>query len=245
MSPSTDRPRPSRPPAFASFWIDESYTKTATGACIVMAGIKTRAADDLQREIKSVREHHQYEHELKFTKMSARTYEVLKDIVDVLEGSDAHIIASVSDLRANNPFQGRHEWRAHAKMAAQLIVGNINQGEHGVAYLDSLTTPKGMSMGTSVKRQVNTKVGSHVLVDAISLNSKANDLLQVADAIAGAILYERDGTTSNLHKSKFVRRLAAAFELKDLQDVRLPRVNILTLHDRRPLKLVPTKSRVS
>jgi hypothetical protein len=233
----------------ASFWIDESYTRTATGACIVMAGIKTRVADDLQREIHAIRDKHQHyrpHRELKFTKLSQGNWPVFRDIVDALEASDARLVATVTDLRANNPFSGgKVEWRAHAELASRLVAGNINQGERAVAYLDLLTTPPGKSLGTAVKRKVNARVGSQVLLDAVSLDSKANDLLQVADAIAGAIRYERDGTTSHEFKTKFVRRLAAAFELTDFQDVRTRRVNILTMRDRSPLRLVQSHTDAS
>jgi hypothetical protein len=229
-----------------TFWLDESGSKSSANKCFVVAGIKTRHPDDLARQIHSIREKSDYHgSEFKFGRISKGNYRQMVDLVDVLEASDVHIMATVVDGN-HNPFKGKAQWEAQAAIISQLIVGNMNRQEVGVAFLDSVSTPPGVSMGRTVKRSVNGRLRSTSLVSAVSLNSKTNDLLQAADLIAGAIRHQRlvdtsSGATSQ-EKAQVAARLAAAFGVPDLSDRRTKRVNIVTWKGKaqraKPLKIV-------
>lgn len=211
----------------ASFWIDESGSKATASKCFVVAGLKTRHPDDLQREVHAVRQQTGFENELKFGRVTRHSYEAMIKVIDVLEQSDARIVATVVDS-AFNPFHGCEVWQGHAHVISQLIVGNINKNEVATAFLDGITTPAGKSLGTAVRRSVNSRLSGSPLVSAVSLNSKTNDLLQVADLIAGAIRYRRlpAQATSNAEKHQIAARLAAAFRMDSFDDQRSDRVNI-------------------
>jgi hypothetical protein len=229
-----------------TFWLDESGSKGSANKCFVVAGIKTRHPDNLLREIHSIRERHGFHRsEFKFGRISKVNYRPMVELVDVLEASDAHIMATVVDSR-HNPFKGRAQWEAQATIISQLIVGNINKNEVGVAFMDGISTPPGSSLGHHVKRAVNSRLGGQSLVAAISLDSKANDLLQAADLIAGAVRHQRLGPgrdgSGSAEKRQVAARLAAAFGVTELGDQRRLRVNIATLRGpksgEKPLRLI-------
>lgn len=230
MQQTGDQPRVSQTRTTSTFWIDESGSKATANRCYVVAGIKTRRPDDLQREIEAVRDQHRYYSELKFGRLTQRTYPIFVDLVDVLEDSDAHLVATVVDESAN-PFRGgRPVWEAYGHVISRLVVGNVNQGELVTVLMDKVTTPRGTSLGSRVKRTVNTALNGTPCIDAMSLDSKSTDLLQAADLVAGAIRTERMRTApSNIEKTKLCKRLALAFDVPNFDDRRTGRVNIQRL----------------
>jgi hypothetical protein len=215
-----------------TFWIDESGSVSTAGKCMVVGGIKTRKPDDLQRAIHAVREKHGYWSELKFGRMSAGKYRVFTDVVDALEESDAHLVATVIDDTCN-PFKGKDPWEAQAEVVAQLVVGSIRRNEVGAIFMDGLSTPAGRSMGNRVKRIVNTRLQGSPILLGISLDSTANDLLQAADLVVGAIRYARTVRGEDTEKAQVARRVSAAFGLDGLKDQRTARANIATLRTAR------------
>lgn len=199
----------------------------------MVAGIKTRHPDDLQRAVLAVRQRHNYYNELKFGRIQPPSYAVITDVIDVLENSDAHLIATVVDA-SYNPFKGQETWHAHGRIVSQLIVGNLNRHETGVVFMDGVSTPEGVSLGTMVRRSINAKLGAQTIVTAVSLDSRCNDLLQLADLVAGAIRHGRaastpTGSATGELKAKVASRVALAFGTTDLSDQRHRRVNILTM----------------
>jgi hypothetical protein len=211
-----------------TFWIDESGSASTAGKCMVIGGIKTRKPDDLQRAIHSVREKHDAWTELKFGRVSAGKYRLFTDVIDALEQSDAHLVATVIDERCN-PFKGREPWEAQAEVVAQLVVGSIRRNEVGAVFMDGLSTPTGRSMGNRVKRLVNGRLQGNPILLGVSLDSTANDLLQAADLVVGAIRHDRTTKGDDSEKAQIARRVKTAFGLDHLRDQRSARANIATL----------------
>lgn len=223
----------------STFWIDESGSKSTSSRCFVVAGIKTRHPDDLLRDIHTLRETHDFYSEFKFGRLSAGSFRVFSDLVDVLEASDAHLVATVVDDR-HNPFKGKEHWHAHANIVSQLVIGNINRNEVATVLMDGISTPQGKSLGRAVKRGVNGRLGATVVTAAISLDSRSNDLLQAADLVAGAIFHQRMTShrtgAPKAEKVKITNRLALAFGVTTLEDQRDDRVNIKTMSGPRARK---------
>jgi len=230
----------------ASIWLDESGSRSTARDCFVVAGIKTRHADRLLRQIQVVRDEYQFHNrELKWGRVDERTSRIYYDIIEVLAASDARVVAAVVDGATFNPFDHLTEpWRAHAHVNARIVQGNINRNEVVTVLLDGITTPPGIAMGQVVKRMVNSRLKTTSVVDAYSLNSKTNDLLQVADMVAGAIFYTRLRAEGRSEvKNKVAQRLAWAFEQPSLdKDARTGRLNISTLECPRDPKWIANES---
>lgn len=127
----------------------------------------------------------------------------------------------------------------HAEITSQLLVGCINRRELVGVLLDGISTPVGCSLEDTVRKLTNRRLRNTSVVSAVCLDSRTNDLLQVADLVAGAILHERRLTmcpprTTISNKGKVTRQLAMAFDRPGLRDGRDPRVNIRTYRGTRP-----------
>lgn len=233
----------------ASFWIDESGASSSGGRCFVMAAVKTRHADDLQREVQALRQaHDDYKGEFKFTKIQDSNFDYYKELVAILEASDARLAITVVDGGVYNPFRHMDTWEAHAMVAARLVAANMNRNEVATVLMDGISTPAGCSLGRRVKALVNKQLSGTVVTTAVSLDSKCNDLLQVADMVAGSIrTLRRPAAKKDGAKMKLARRLAAAFDIEDVQeDFRSGRVRLATLRPpRRQGRLQVVNSRLT
>lgn len=219
--------------ATATFFIDESGAKATSGTFFVVAGIKCRQPGRLQRQIEELRDRRNYPHEFKFSRINRDRLPIFRDLVEIIAASDVRVIGTVVDRSGmDNPFKGDEEWRVHARIAAQLIQGNISLGETTAAILDHRSTKPNVSFGDTVARMVNLRKPATLLVSAVTVDSAANDLLQVADLIAGSICnHRRDPDPKTFsNKAQVAWDLARSLGVPDfIQDTRRGRVNVMTL----------------
>lgn len=223
----------------AAIFVDESGSKsTAGGQFFVVAGVKTRHPGRLARAVREVRDRTGYGSELKFSSITRGSLIVYYELIAALEASDASLAACVVRGDVCNPFrQGREVWKVHAAVTAQLLVGCINRRELVGVHLDAISTPQGCSLEDEVRRMTNRRLHATAVVSSVCLDSKSNDLLQVADLVAGAIFHERrraatGETAPRSNKGKVALRLATAFDRPGLLDGRDHRVNITTYRGR-------------
>ncbi len=222
----------------STIFIDESGSAPTANKFFVVAGIKVRETGRLARSIRAVRDRTGYTSELKFSEITRATVPVYGELISALEASDAHIAACVVRGDVYNPFkQRKRAWQVHADVITQLLLGSINRRELVGVCLDAITTPPEWSLEDTVRVQTNRRLGSTAVVSAVCLDSKSNDLLQLADMVAGSILWERrraaagdKGPRSN--KGRVALRLATAFESPGLADGHEGRVRIATYRKR-------------
>ena len=120
----------------------------------------------------------------------------------------------------------------HARIAAQLVVGNINKGEQVAVILDHRSTKPNVSFGDTVKSMANYGMTTAAVVSAITIDSQANDLLQVADLIAGSIAnHRRDPRPRTLSKkAQIAWDLAQSIGVRDfISDTHRGRLNLKTV----------------
>jgi hypothetical protein len=214
----------------STFFLDESGTKATD--TFVIAGLKVRHPGALARDVKDLRDRHGVQHELKFGGITRDSLPMYYDLVDLLERSDAHLVGCVVVDGPGNPFKDHdHRWQAHAEVAARLLAGCINRRELACAVMDGISTPRGCALDDTVKRIVNERLTSTSLISAVCLDSKSNDLLQIADMIASSVRFERrraagKGGHQSSPKGKVATRLGAAFGNPGLRDLRRGRCNL-------------------
>lgn len=216
----------------ASFWLDDSGSRGSAHKGFVIAGIKTRHPDDLQRSLHVVRERHGYDGELKFNAITERNLPRFHAVIDVLEASDAHLLGAVLDAHRWNPFKGKEHWHGQSLVVSELVTSALNANEVGAVFMDGISTPVGVSMGALVKRGINSRLRGQRATSVVSLDSKTNDLMQVADLVAGSIRYQRfdpAGLIGESPKSRFALRLGAAFGVGSFEDRQAKRIRIQTL----------------
>lgn len=221
-------------PRHSTFFIDESGAKASAGTFFVVAGVKLLQPGRLQRRVEQLRHEERYTEEFKFSRINRDRLRVFRRLVEVVAESDARLVGAVVDRsQIENPFKsGDEEWQVHARIAAQVLAGNIANGEHAAAILDHRSTKPNVSFGDTVRSMANRRMKSACLVSAVTVDSEANDLLQVADLVAGAICNQRrDPHPATIgHKARVATDLAQAFGVPHFcEDVRSGRVNIKTM----------------
>lgn len=91
---------------------------------------------------------------------------------------------------------------------------------------------RGCAFDDTVREMVNVRMRSTSLVTAACVDSACNDGVQLADLVAGAVAHQCGQSAATAspasHKGKIAARLAAAFGVPSLCDVRSNRVNVAT-----------------
>jgi Protein of unknown function (DUF3800) len=230
----------------ALIYVDESAAKVSAGRFFVVGAVKTRKPGQLMRSVQDIRDRHGYHEEFKFSRISRGRFPVFCELIDVLERSDAHIAACIVDrTKGPDPFAADEpQWLAHARITAKLLVGIINKRELASALLDQISTPRWCAFDDTVRDMVNVRMRSTSLVTAACVDSACNDGVQLADLIAGAVAnhcgQSSQTASPSSHKGKVAARLAAAFGVQGLGDIRTDRVNVVTLGVPAPRKRLPS-----
>lgn len=208
-------------------------------AIYVRLPLKVRDSAKLDREFRHLRQRHRFHGEAKFGTISSHGLRFYFDLVEMLAVADVRVGGSVYDSAVS--FRGtRDTWETQAVMSARLIKGNINKGELVNVFLDLVQTPKGKSVASRVRDDVNRGLGQRCVLGCYDMDSQATNLLQAADVIAGAIAYERrqwagdtpDGPRAEeTPKAKVAARLRRALGLDSFGDIRQGKVNILTMRN--------------
>lgn len=222
----------------STIFVDESGAKNSSGGFFVMGFLKARESAALDREIRHLRQRHKFFEEMKFSGIKRESLRFFYDMVELVADSDVRVGGSVYDSRRS--FIGRRAtWEVQANMSAKLVVANVNKGELVNVFLDLVQTPHGETVAARVRDQANQKLGQRAVLGCYDLDSKSNNLLQVADVIAGSIAYARRswaGDTPDAPgaeqtpKAKVAGRLRRALGLDTYDDVRAGKVNILTMN---------------
>lgn len=223
------------PPRYPTslIFLDESGSVTG-GRHFTIGGVKLRESGAFARDIQDLRDRYGFRSEFKFNEINRGSLSMYFDLIDRLYRSDAHIAACVVDALAYDPFTGKGPpWLAHARVAAQLLVGCINRNELVGVLLDGISTPRGCSFDDVVRGMVNKRLRATSVVTAACLDSRTNDSLQVADLVASAVAFERRRAAGisgkpNSNKAKVAARLGLVFGCPDLPDGRKDRVRIAT-----------------
>lgn len=227
------------PPGYptATVFLDESGSKGKD--LFTIGGLKVRKSGLLARNIKDARDRHNFHGELKFQRLNQGSLPFALELIDLLAGSDAHLVATVINPANYDPFRGGVDrWKAHAEIASQLLVGSINRRELISVLLDGISTPRGCSLADTIRDDVNRRLGATSVVSATCLDSRTNDCLQVADLIASSIAFERRRAAGRRGdpaspKGIVAARLGVAFGNVGLRDGRGSRSRIATLRTAR------------
>ena len=196
--------------------------------------VKVRDGATLERKIRHLRQSFHYHSEIHFADIRKDNVEFYFQVAETLAAADVRVGGSVYD--SQNSFTSSTEtWKQQSEMAIRLISGNINKGELVNVFLDLVQTPRGETVAGTVKDGVNKKLGNRCVIEAYDVDSKAMDLVQLADLVASSINFERKraGKPVESHrrtpKARVAARLRRALELDSFEDVQQGKVNIMTM----------------
>jgi hypothetical protein len=217
----------------STLFIDESRARASGGRFFAIAAVKTRKPGELARALHDIRDTHSFAGEFKFKTVTRGSLPAYLAALDLLDSTDTQVHACVVDSEIWDPFRHRTFWKVHADIVTRLLVGSINRRELITATVDRISTPRDVAYDDVVKRDANRRLGATGVVGVTSIDSRCNDVLQLADLVAGSIAYDRGllcetYRTPRDEKKKVAVRLKAALGGVDLNDGRNGRVNIVT-----------------
>lgn len=215
-------------------FIDESQTPSTTGGIFTLAGIKIKDPDLLTNRLHAIRsttEHTScyYEREFKFNTVTKASLPIYQRAIDELVKSRAQVGVLVIDRGTTNFFSDKHPWEQHMRSSAFLVKRLAARDELLTICSDTISTPMEISYGNSLQRKINNDFECLRIATAVSLNSRTNDILQLADLIAGAVRYSRTHKNSgNTLKNNLSSYIAKAYGVHDFCDCRKQQLLVRT-----------------
>lgn len=230
----------------STIYTDDSGVKAGGSRLLVIGGIKVRRHGELLRSIRHVRDKADFKREFKFTGINRGSLSAYFALIEELEKSDAHIVATATN---RPPGRGSADWRFHAEVTTRLLRGAVNRHELVSVLMDHVSTPRNVAFEDVVRGKVNKRLGSTRVVSAACLDSQCSDGLQVADLVASAIAFERrrlsgESGSATSNKARVVNRFKDAFGI-DFADCRTDRVNIQTWTPTPRLRMLPVAGNAS
>lgn len=225
------------------YFVDEAGSKGSNGEYFVTAAVKTVDPDRLLRGFEAVRQESNYTNaeELKFNKVGKGSLPVMRRIVDDAVAAGATFGVFVLDKRHFDPWEGVDQWQGHLFATERLLRGMVTRREVGVALLDHISVPKGVSYGDALLERINTKFGNRRFAAAVSLDSRTCAGLQVADLVASAAYHYRRTVEDigqsaylrlNTPKAQLARHVAEVLGVGDFSDFKSDLASVHTSHER-------------
>ncbi|KWX07558.1 hypothetical protein TR74_18390 [Carbonactinospora thermoautotrophica] len=201
-------------------WIDESGL-VARDRFFVLGAMRTTAAPALGRAVQRYRDRHHWYGELHFARMTTATEPHHAAMVKLLAKAgatgDMTFTCCVADRQAFDVIaQHGGPYEAYEAVATRLLVDAIHDDELVSAVADNYSSPDGANFEENVRSAVNRAHGRLALVSLLRMDSRASDLLQLADLLTSLVGFEYRvaaglaSTTSK--KGQFVAWARAQFQ---------------------------------
>ena len=178
------------------YFVDESgLIKSERDPFFAFGAIKISAPQYLYREIRSIRSRFSLREELKWSKMSERKYDAVKQILDVFlnpktRASFSCVILKKDELDFDAYFQNDF-FNAYTSFMILLLKGRMGSDtEIATIIADDYFSPKGRDIESVVRNKINNHFGRLAVGGCCQIDSKSSDLIQVTDLLLGAVLYD-------------------------------------------------------
>jgi len=149
--------------------------------------------------------------EIKFNKLSRRSLDFAKRIIDIYFSTESLYFNSYTLYKDgkyfNNTFGG-DPWRAYEDISIRVLKSaTTTDDEILIVIADHVTAPRYVKFEVNVKYKINTELQRLAIAGVCRIDSKANDLLQLTDLIVGAINYDLKLSTGIIQRGdKYKRR---------------------------------------
>lgn len=175
-------------------FLDESGTLDIGSQPYFTVGmIKCSTPYYLQQRIRYIRESNHFWWELKFKNINDAKLKVAIAVLDALFGTYNIHFSSYSINKHSDYFKKEFHsdpFFAYEQIAQQLLEGNLKKNEVLIVLADNVVTPKRSKFEVNIKNGINKKFERLAIAGVCRLDSRTNDLLQLADLLTGSVNYE-------------------------------------------------------
>ncbi len=176
--------------------------------------IKCDNPQRLYNKIRKIRHKYNYNEEMKWANLDRKIrFDVARECFNVFLGENAKfncIILNKDELDFVKYYDNDlyKVYRNFSVTLLKLIIVK-NPEEVSIGFMDNYFAPDGTNLEITIKKFVNDHYQKFVIAGACQIDSKASDLLQLADLILGAIIYDlkkQEGLVpwQNVYKRKFL-----------------------------------------
>lgn len=224
-------------------FVDEAGSKGTLGKLFVTAGVKTCDPDKLSRGVQEIRDRYSYtkSDELKFGRVTKNSLPILEEVVSMAREAGCSFGIFVLDKRHFDPWDDAPTWKGHLFATERLIRGMVTRKEIATVLVDHISVPSGVSYGTTLVDQINSRFGNKRIISATSLDSRSTAGLQVADIVASAAYHCRRGVEDfgvedyvlqGSPKSRLARRIAETLDVELFRDGESGCATVKTSHEK-------------
>ena len=161
--------------------------------------------------------------EMKFNKLSKNNLEFAKFALDSFFSTRSLSFYSYSLDKQGNYFNkkfGGDPWKAYEDISIRTLKSAIPLNEIIIVITDYVTTPKNVRFEVNVEKKINNEFKRLAVAGVCRFDSRANDLLQLADLIIGAINYDLKLSTGIIlkgdkYKKRFLKYFKENLGIKD------------------------------
>lgn len=146
----------------------------------------------LTRRVQHLRDRHHWYTELHWYDITKKFVPLYRELIDaVCAVPDVRFACLVADRKDYDPVAVHGtQWRAYEAMARELLEMVIEPDEIVSVIADNYSTPATVNFEIDVRAAVNQRLGRLAIATMCRLDSKAADLLQVADMLTSAVTFE-------------------------------------------------------
>lgn len=183
--------------------------------------IRTERPHELQREIRIIRDKAHYYEEIKWTKMSPLKFDICKSIIESFMknrfATFSCIILKKQELDFQKYFQGDLN-RVYKSFSVTLLKNNINISPQEICTViaDDYFYPVGTNLELASRAIINDHYKKLIVACFLQINSKASDLLQLADLLLGATIYDLKLSRNFIKKHENLKSKTLDFLHKEL-----------------------------
>lgn len=175
-------------------FLDESGTlDPKTQPYFTVGMIKCSQPYYLQQKIRYIREKNRFWWEIKFGDLNDIKLKTALEILTALFETRSIHFSSYSIDKASEYFKKEFHsdpFVAYEQITKHLLQGNLRKNEVLIVLADNLVTPKRNRFEVNIKNGINNKFKRLAIGGVCRLDSRTNDMLQMADLLIGSINYE-------------------------------------------------------
>lgn len=146
----------------------------------------------IQRRMQRLRDQKEFRAEMKWSEVRLNSLPLYREALGFFfDCQEAKFSCFVTDKTINDPIKRYgNQWRAYERLSAQLLVGNISQGERVTVLADEYSTPVNEKFEENVRGLVDKKLQRHAVCGVCRMRSTGVDLFQILDVLLGAVAYD-------------------------------------------------------